>query len=115
MPIQAYALKLMTDRSRARRTDTDLVFPSTVDPQKPFDFRSAWEAVLRKAEINDFRWHNLRHSAGSYLAMSGASVRDIAEILGHKTLQMAMRYSHLTEKHSTSVVRVMNEKMFRKY
>ena len=115
VPIQGYALELMKQKSRVRRIDIDLVFPSTVDPQKPFDFRRAWEAVLRKAEIDDFRWHGLRHSAGSYLAMSGASVRDIAEILGHKTLQMAMRYSHLTEKHSASVVRVMNEKMFGKY
>ena len=96
VPIQGYALELMKQKSRVRRIDTDLVFPSTVDPQKSFDFRRAWEAVLRKAEIDDFRWHDLRHSAGSYLAMSGASVRDIAEILGHKTLQMAMRYSHLS-------------------
>ncbi len=88
------------------------MFPSTVDPQKPFDFRKAWEKVLRKAEIQDFRWHDLRHSTASYLAMGGASPREIAEILGHKTLQMAMRYSHLSQKHSQSVVRTMNEKMF---
>ena len=92
-----------------------MVFPSTVDPQKPFDFRKSWESVLRKTSIKDFRWHDLRHSAGSYLAMNGASVREIAEILGHKTLQMAMRYSHLTENHSASVVKSMNEKMFEKY
>jgi site-specific recombinase XerD len=47
--------------------------------------------------------------------MNGASLRDIAEILGHKTLEMAMRYSHLTEAHSVSVVKSMNEKMFEKY
>ena len=57
----------------------------------------------------------MRHSAGSYLAMNGASLRDIAEILGHKTLEMAMRYSHLTEAHSVSVVKSMNEKMFENY
>ena len=115
VPIQGYALELMKQKSRVRRIDTDFVFPSTVDPQKPFDFRRAWEAVLRKAEIDDFRWHDFRHSAGSYLAMNGASVRDIAEILGHKILQMVIRYSHLTEKHFTSVIRVLNEKMFGKY
>ena len=115
IPIQSYALELMRKKSKVRRIDTDLVFPSTVDPQKPFDFRKSWESVLREAEIKDFRWHDLRHSAGSYLAMNGASLRDIAEILGHKTLEMAMRYSHLTEAHSVSVVKSMNEKMFEKY
>ena len=115
IPIQSYALELMRKKSKVRRIDTDLVFPSTVDPQKPFDFRKSWESVLREAEIKDFRWHDLRHSAGSYLAMNGASLRDIAEILGHKTLEMAMRYSHLTEAHSASVVKSMNEKMFENY
>ena len=105
----------MRQKSKIRRIDTDLVFPGTVDPSKPFDFRKSWELVLREAEIKDFRWHDLRHSAGSYLAMNGASLRDIAEILGHKTLEMAMRYSHLTEAHSTGVVKSMNEKMFENY
>ena len=115
VPIQSYALELMREKSRFRRIETNLVFPSTVDPQKPFDFRKAWKAALRKALINDFRWHDLRHSAASYLAMNGASIREIAEILGHKTLQMSMRYAHLTESHSKSLVKAMNEKMFRKY
>jgi len=115
IPIQSYALELMRKKSKVRRIDTDLVFPSTVDPQKPFDFRKSWESVLREAEIKDFRWHDLRHSAGSYLAMNGASLRDIAEILGHKTLEMAMRYSHLTDAHSAGVVKSMNEKMFENY
>ena len=115
IPIQSYALELMREKSKVRRIDTDLVFPGTVDPQKPFDFRKSWESVLRKTAIKDFRWHDLRHSAGSYLAMNGASVREIAEILGHKTLQMAMRYSHLSEGHSASVVKSMNEKMFENF
>ena len=115
VPIQGYALELMRLRSKVRRIDTSLVFPSTVDPQKPFDFRKAWASALRRADIKNFRWHDLRHSAASYLAMNGASTREIAEILGHKTLQMSMRYAHLTENHSTSLVRAMNEKMFGKY
>ena len=115
IPIQSYALELMKEKSKVRRIDTDLVFPSTVDPQKPFDFRKSWESALRKTSIKDFRWHDLRHSAGSYLAMNGASAREIADILGHKTIQMAMRYSHLSEGHSASVVKSMNEKMFENY
>ena len=115
VPIQGYALELMKLRSKVRRIDTSLGFPSRVDPQKPFDFRKAWASALRRADVKNFRWHDLRHSAASYLAMNGASTREIAEILGHKTLQMSMRYAHLTENHSTSLVRAMNEKMFGKY
>ncbi len=42
-------------------------------------------------------FHDLRHSAASYLAMSGATLAEIAEVLGHKTLAMVKRYAHLTE------------------
>lgn len=59
---------------------------------QPIDIRTAWENALIKAEIMDFRFHDLRHSAASYLAMNGASLAEIAEILGHKTLQMVKVY-----------------------
>ena len=62
--------------------------------------------------IENFRFHDLRHSTASYLAMNGASLLEIAEILGHKTLQMVKRYSHLAESHTASVLKSMNMKIF---
>ncbi|MEE9147725.1 MAG: tyrosine-type recombinase/integrase, partial [Candidatus Tectomicrobia bacterium] len=59
-----------------------------------------------------FRFHDLRHSAASYLAMSGASLVEMAEILGHKTLQMVQRYAHLSEAHTAGVVARMNAAIF---
>ena len=72
--------------------------------------RKPWEEALSAAEIEDFRFHDLRHSAASYLAMSGATLAEIAEVLGHKTLAMVKRYSHLTEQHTSKVVARMNER-----
>ncbi|MGB6994296.1 MAG: tyrosine-type recombinase/integrase, partial [Thermoanaerobaculia bacterium] len=60
----------------------------------------------------NFRFHDLRHSAASYLAMNGATLAEIAEVLGHKTLQMVKRYAHLTEQHTSRVVERMNRKIF---
>jgi len=77
----------------------ELLFPSPSDPEKPTDLRSAWETALHRAGISNFRWHDLRHSAASYLAMEGASLADIAGVLGHRTLQMVRRYSHLSQEH----------------
>jgi integrase len=83
----------------------------------PFEFgvatlRVSWEKALKTAEIEDFHFHDLRHSAASYLAMNGATLAEIAEILGHKTLQMVKRYSHLTEQHTSKVVERMNKQIF---
>ena len=62
--------------------------------------------------FNDFRFHDLRHSAASYLAMNGASLAEIAEVLGHKTLQMVKRYAHLSDQHTATVVEKMNKIIF---
>ena len=88
-----------------------LLFPSDTVENKPVEIRKAWETCRKRAELDDFRFHDLRHTAGSLLAMSGASTREIAEVLGHKTMAMAKRYSHLTQKHLGSVVANMNQRL----
>ncbi|EIJ43997.1 site-specific recombinase XerD [Beggiatoa alba B18LD] len=57
---------------------------------------SVWKNLLKQANIENFRFHDLRHTAASYLAMNGENAITIAEILGHKTLAMVQRYSHLS-------------------
>ena len=67
-------------------------------------FEKSWRTALKSAGIEDFRFHDLRHSSASYLAMNNVSVRTIAEILGHKTLSMVQRYSHLSSEHLRSEI-----------
>lgn len=112
LPITGHALELLKEHSKIRRLDTDLLFPGKVKKHSPIDLRTPWITALRRAEIEDFHFHDLRHSAASYLAMNGASLAEIAEVLGHKTLQMVKRYAHLSEAHTAGVVGRMNEKIF---
>jgi integrase len=112
LPLAGPALALLRERAKVRRIDTDLVFPSKVNPRKPIDLRAPWETALKRASIEDFRWHDLRHSAASYLAMNGASLNEIAAVLGHKTLAMVKRYAHLSESHTAGVVARMNARIF---
>jgi integrase len=111
VPLTGKPLELLKAHAKVRRLDTALLFPGK-NPQKPVDLRAPWEAALKKAGIEDFRFHDLRHSAASYLAMNGASLAEIAEVLGHKTLQMVKRYSHLSEAHTAGVVARMNARIF---
>ncbi len=67
--------------------------------------------LIREAGIKDFTVHDMRHTFGSYMAMSGASLLDIAVALGHKTIEMSKRYSHLTQKHIDGVVENCTQKM----
>jgi len=92
--------------------ENDLVFKSFKNSDKPYEIKKSWETALRTAKIKDFRFHDLRHSAASYLAMNGATLAEIAEVLGHKTLAMVKRYAHLSESHTSNVVKNMNNKIF---
>ncbi len=110
-PVTGLALAMFTDVAKVRRIDSDLVFYGN-DVSKPVDLTKPWTTAVAKAKLKDFRFHDLRHSAASYLAMNGASTIEIAAVLGHKTLAMVRRYSHLANSHTTSVVTAMNEKIF---
>lgn len=72
---------------------------------KPYaGFDAHWYAALARAGIEDFRFHDLRHTCASYLAAQGASLLEIADVLGHRTMAMVKRYSHLAEGHKATVI-----------
>jgi integrase len=70
-------------------------------------FDSYWHAALDAAGIKEFRFHDLRHTCASYLAAQKCSLLEIADVLGHKTLAMVKRYSHLVVEHKASVIEKM--------
>jgi integrase len=65
---------------------------------------SDWDKAVKKAEISNFRFHDLRHTCASYLAQNGATLLQIADVLGHKQLEVTKRYSHLCVDHKQSLV-----------
>lgn len=106
LPLNDTALEAL--KSLPRRIDGGFVFfnKRTGSPIK--DVKKAFNNAVIKAKITDFRFHDLRHCAGSYLAMSGVDLRTIQEILGHKTLAMTLRYSHLSPLHTKKAVTLLD-------
>ncbi len=115
IPITGHALSLLQELKRTRqRVDSPYLF-ARADGKAPMEIRGQWDAALKKSGVEDFRFHDLRHSAASYLAMNGATLVEIAGVLGHKTLQMVKRYSHLSEEHISGVVGRMNTRIFEQH
>tara|TARA_Y100000296_G_C5162470_1_gene252647 strand:+ start:453 stop:1565 length:1113 start_codon:yes stop_codon:yes gene_type:complete len=108
VPIRGESLELLRDY--LARSESTLLFPGEKNPAVPFDFRRSFKAALVKAKIDDFSWHDLRHSAASYLIRSGVDLRIAGEILGHKNISMTMKYSHLAPDHLTEAVENMTKK-----
>ena len=107
LPLSGLALEAIRELHRLRRLDTDLVFPPRRGKRSAI--RRSWDLAVAQAGIEEFRFHDLRHTAASYMAMSGATLAEIAEVLGHRTLAMVKRYSHLSTEHVAGVVARMNE------
>jgi site-specific recombinase XerD len=109
VPLSETALTILRDAPS--RLHSAYVFPSTTGqtPLNATNFRQrVFEPALRRAGIADFRWHDLRHSFASRLVMRGADLRTVQELLGHRTLAMTIRYSHLAPAHLQSAVRLLD-------
>jgi integrase len=110
-PLVPRVAELLQEHAKVRRLDTDLVF-ARAGNDGPLEIKHRFEEALAKAKIENFRFHDLRHTAASYLAMSGATPPEIAAVLGHKTLAMVKRYAHLSDAHTGAVVERMAAKYF---
>lgn len=73
--------------------------------QRPAAIDTAWREAVARAQINDFRFHDLRHCCASYLAQAGTPLNVIAEVLGHRKLDMSRRYAHLTTQTKAQAMR----------
>ena len=98
-------------RASDRRARTTMLSPGRI-------FRSCWKTVWRRLEekardkknypdfpvVPHFTPHDIRHTAASHLLMAGVDIRVIADILGHSTLKMAMRYTHTLDSYKQDVI-----------
>jgi integrase len=68
----------------------------------------SFAAALKRAGIEDFRFHDLRHTFASHFIMRGGRLKELQEILGHKDIKMTMRYAHLSQEHKKKAVNLLN-------
>ncbi|MEZ1953697.1 MULTISPECIES: site-specific integrase [Pseudomonas] len=93
IPLNADALATI-EGWKEQSSSSDLVFPSQTGGRMD-NVKKSWDAVLKAAGISAFRWHDLRHTFASKLAMKGVPLNTIRDLLGHADLKMTLRYAHL--------------------
>ncbi len=105
IPLNSVALGALKDlRGRNKPKGPDPVFPSARSGTALQGSRGWFPTALEGAGIEGYTWHCNRHTFASRLVMAGVDLRTVAELLGHRTLQMVMRYSHLAPEHQASAV-----------
>lgn len=114
VPLTGFALDVVK-QWQAESEIGSLVFPCADDLIRPIEIRRAWNRSMRDAGVENFHFHDLRHTCASYLVGNGISLAALAEILGHRTLQMVRRYSHLADDRARDELMQVGERMFRKF
>ena len=77
----------------------------------PENVSLAFFRACRSVNISDFRFHDLRHTAASWMRMKGADIHTVGLILGHKDLRMAARYQHLSPAFLSDAVKLLDGPM----
>ena len=106
VPINAIVREAL--QAQRARGAGEWVFASAVGttPIDSHNFvRRVFVPALVEAGIENFHWHDLRHTFASRLVMSGVELRTVQELMGHKTITMTLRYSHLSAEHQQDAVR----------
>lgn len=106
IPANAETRAALADWQAQTHRTTGLVFPGA-DGKPMTTLKTAWGALLRAAEIDAFRWHDLRHTFASWLVMRGVPLNTVRELLGHTSLEMTLRYAHLADTTKAAAVEAL--------
>jgi integrase len=103
VPLNAVALAAFKELHR-QTGGSDPIFASRNGRNSLKGPRHWFEDAISEAGVRDFTWHDLRHTFASRLVMTGTDLRTVAELMGHRTIQMTMRYAHLAPEHKQAAV-----------
>ena len=107
IPVNDDLAELFKDIRKKNQLRSEYVFCD--NKGKPFkQITKSFMASIRRAEIEDFRFHDLRHTFASHFVMRGGSLKELQEILGDKNITMTMRYAHLSQEHKKKAVNLLN-------
>jgi integrase len=103
---------LLSWREQSKNTDkAALIFPSPKTGNIMNEIQTAWRNILKAAKIENFRWHDLRHSFASELVMKGVDLNTVRELLCHSDMKMTMRYAHLSPESKLNAVQILNRRV----
>jgi len=110
IPLNQEAFQVLNAWLAERDVDNDdYVFPSPVTGKRFTSIKSAWTTLMVAARIENFRFHDLRHTFASNLVMKGADLYSVKELLGHRNVETTQRYAHLAPEHKSKIVELLNQ------
>jgi integrase len=113
LPISSKALELLEEIKKFKKPDSLYLFPGRMPGQPLKEPKTLWRTVLKKAGIENFRIHDLRHTHASHLVSSGLSLSIVGKLLGHTQAATTQRYAHLADEPLRQAVELFSSKIKR--
>ncbi|MBM4302503.1 MAG: site-specific integrase [Deltaproteobacteria bacterium] len=107
IPINDRLTEVLKKMRQGNQLKSEFVFCDS-QGRRFLDVKRSFASACRKAGIEAFRFHDLRHTFASQLVMRGAGLKAVQELLGHASLAMTMRYAHLSHEHLKDSVNLLN-------
>ncbi len=108
IPINDRLAAVLKEVRRKNQLKSEYVFCDS-QGRRFYEVKRSFNSACRRAGLEDFRFHDLRHTFASRLVMKGASLKAVQELLGHADMKMTMRYAHLSQEHLRDSVNLLND------
>lgn len=108
IPINDRLAEVLKEVRRGNQLKSEYVF-CDAQGKRFLQVKRSFASACRRAGVEDFRFHDLRHTFASRLVMRGAGLKAVQELLGHADLKMTMRYAHLSHEHLRDSVNLLND------
>jgi len=106
IPLNQQAIETLLSWKNQTSVSNGIVFFSK-NGLKLDNIKKSWGKLLQETQINDFVFHDLRHTFASKLVMAGVDLNTVRELLGHADIKMTLRYTHLAPEHKASAVALL--------
>jgi len=111
LPLSKEALRVLGDLKKHIPTESRYLFPGKIKGEPLKEIKNFWKTVLLKADIKNFRIHDLRHTHASHLVSSGLSLSIVGKLLGHTQASTTQRYAHLADEPLREAANFFGEKV----
>ncbi len=106
IPLDGRAVQVLKELQIRNKWKSPFVFVGP-DGERLQDVKKGFAGACRRAGVEDFRFHDLRHTFASHLVMKGANLKAVQRLLGHSDSKMTDRYSHLSPDHLKESVNLL--------
>jgi integrase len=108
LPLDDRAAQVLKELQIRNKWKSPFVFVGP-DGKRLLDVKKGFSGACRRAGIEDFHFHDLRHTFASHLVMKGANLKAVQRLLGHSDSKMTDRYSHLSPDHLRETVNLLGD------